>query len=67
MPTIVTELSRKHCTPCEGDCPAIVPNQVHAFLAGRTKLEVGSRRQADSQRMAGKGLQDCPRFLSPYW
>jgi 4a-hydroxytetrahydrobiopterin dehydratase len=32
MPTIVTELSRKHCTPCEGDCPAIVANQLHAFL-----------------------------------
>ena len=32
MPTPMTELSRKHCAPCEGDVPPIAPDQVHAFL-----------------------------------
>jgi len=32
MPTLVTELSRRHCTTCEGHVPASTPNQVHEFL-----------------------------------
>jgi 4a-hydroxytetrahydrobiopterin dehydratase len=28
-----TELSRKHCVPCEGSVPALTPEQIQAYLA----------------------------------
>jgi 4a-hydroxytetrahydrobiopterin dehydratase len=42
-----TELSRKHCVPCEGGVPALSPEQIRHFLAALPDWKL----TADGQRI----------------
>jgi hypothetical protein len=33
MANAATELTRKHCAPCEGGVPALSPEQIRHYLA----------------------------------
>jgi 4a-hydroxytetrahydrobiopterin dehydratase len=60
MSTTATELTQKHCVPCEGGIPRVSPDQARAFLADLPQW----KQSGDGQRIRREWLvKDFPTAL----